>query len=98
LNIDDRFIVGKVGEPNEYSVEHNLSSDLIYMSYFILENCGQMRAEGLNKNDFEEKCKELNIHDCSLKRAGILSFIYDPSYWFTIYSDGKDFSSSHSLR
>ncbi len=85
FNMNHQYIIGKVAKPNAYSIEHNL--DLDPEGYFILDKINNKKIMGMTKNELTQKCRKHGIDDCSLKKYGILSLIYDPYYWYIILSE-----------
>jgi len=80
FNFDKKYIVGKVGKPNKWLIKHDEGGDPI--GYFILNKQHGSKQLGLTKKEFEEDCSEFEISCCNLRKHGVLSFIYDPSYWW----------------
>ena len=78
VNFDRKYIVGKVGKPNAWLIEHDNGGDP--EGYFIVNKDQGGRQVGLTKSQFEQACTELDITSCDLYKYGIFSIMYNPFY------------------
>lgn len=90
LNVNERYIVGKIGQPTQWYIEHiekKYPAEKHPEGYFILDKSGSQKTVGLTEKEYEQRCAFLEIDVCDLRSFGIFSFMYDPTYWFMKLED-----------
>jgi len=80
LNFDSKYIIGKVGKPNQWLTEHDDGG--VAEGYFVLNKNLGTKKFGLSEKEFNQECHTLQISDCALFKFSVLSAIYNPLHWW----------------
>jgi len=83
LKLTRQYIIGKVCEPNEWMKEHEKGYNP--EGYFILDKFNRRKTVGMNYKEFKQKCKKLNLGDCSLSYKSPFWLLFNPFYWPIIF-------------
>lgn len=83
---NEQYIYGKVSEPTDWMKEH-IDDRGDEQGFFIVDKNSGSKTVGLSTKEFEMKCTELKINNCSLVHYSTLILIYDYKYWHMLYQD-----------
>jgi len=85
LALNCQYILGKVGKPNEWMIEHENGFNI--GGYFILDKINLTKKLGMSHEEFLQECKKSDISNCRLKYSAPFWMVYDPYYWYIMILD-----------